>query len=397
MKKHIILFCMITVAVWGFAAPGDTIEIYELHYDAELTHAGQLVILQEMAETQPANATEFYAKALRKLVGEYTDIKRGQEKIDADEQGLILAKQLGAARHAPSASDLWLVVDKFEGAKARAEALMALGNIPATAYIPQVIKVLNTMNLKPTANRQYGEWVADGAIIALERYKDPSGYLPVFFASIGWYSETIRNQAIKSLAIITDDPSSYMMTVVKETSYKPNEKYAALQNIEATKVDNKKKVEIAVEALNQGWRIKISSKDVEGRKTIIGLRMLAINMINRYRSDDQAIYPLLERSSTDKDSSMDEKFAAIATLASQGTPEAAKRLANILVGLNRQRIRNNINQEDEQLVRAVIPALGQLALNEGKEALAAVGSSNWPPAVKTLADDALKQIITKNR
>jgi len=395
MKKHIILFCMIMAAVWGFAAPGDTIEIYELHYDAELTHAGQLEILQEMAKTQPANATEFYARALRKLVGEYTDIKRDNEKKAADEKGLILAAQLGAAKYAQSASDLWLVVDKFEGAKAKAEALMALGNIPATAYIPQVIKVLNTMNLKPTANRQYGEWVADGAIIALERYKDPSGYLPVFFASIGWYSETIRNQAIKSLAIIADDPSPFMMKVVKETSYKPYEKYSALKNIEASSVDNKKKVEVAVEALNQGWRI--NSKDNEVKRTLIDMRMLAINMINRYRSDDQAIYPLLERSSTDKGSSLDEKFSAIATLASQGTPEAAKRLANILVGLNRQRIRNNINQEDEQLVRAVIPALGQLALNEGKEALAAVGSSNWPPAVRTLADDALKQIISKNR
>jgi len=392
MKKHTILFCMITVAVLGFSANED-VEIYDLHYNAELTHVGQLAILQDMAKTQPSGASEFYARALRKLVSEYTDIKGNNEKRAADEKAIILAAQLGTAKHAPAASDLWLVADKFEAPKAKAEAMMALGNIPATAYIPQVIRKLEELNVKPTPNRQVGEWIADGAIIALERYQDPSGYLPVFFASIGWYSETIRNQAIKSLSLIAEDPSPYMMDVVKKPSYNPYVKFAALKNIEATAVDNKKKVEIAVEAFNQGWRI--NTRDNEVKKTLTEMRMLAINMINRYKTDDQAIYPLLERSCTQ--GSLDEKFAAIATLASQGTEEAAKRLSNILAGLNRQRLRNNINQEDEQLVRAVIPALGQLGLAQGKASLSAVGASNWPPAVVKLADDALRQIISNNR
>jgi len=393
---------MMTVAVLAFAAPGDSVEIYELHYDAVTKndvvspHTAQLEILQEMAKTQPSGATEFYARALRRLVGEYTDIKGNNEKKAADEKAIILAAQLGAAKYAPAASDLWLVAKEpngFETPMARAEAMMALGNIPATAYIPQIIRVLESMNLKPQANRLAGERIATGAIVALERYKDPSGYIPVFMASIGWYSDIVRDQATKSLAIIADDPSPFMLEVVKKPSYKPYDKFSALKSIEASKVDNKKKVEVAVEALNQGWLLG-NSKDVQVRKTLVDMRMMAINMINRYKSDDQAIYRLLERSSTDRNSSMDEKFSSIATLASQKTPEAAKRLSNILDGLNRQRLQNNINQEDEQLVRAVIPALGQLGLSEGKPSLAAVGSSNWPPAVKTLADEALKQIIS---
>ena len=396
MKKHIILFCMITVAVLAFAAVGDSVEIYELHYNAELTHVGQLEILQEMAKTQPAGATEFYARALRKLVSEYTDIKGNNERKAADEKAIILAAQLGAAKYAPAASDLWLVAKEpngFEAPMARAEAMMALGNIPATTYIPQIIRVLESMNLKPVPNRLAGERIATGAIVALERYKDPSGYIPVFMASIGWYSEIVRNQAIKSLAIIAEDPSPFMLEVVKKPSYKPYDKYSALKNIEASKVDGKKKVEVAVEALNQGWLLG-STKDVQVKKTLVDMRMLAINMINRYKTDDQAVYRLLERSGNE--GSLDEKFAAIAALASQGTEEGAKRLANILDSLNKKRLRNNITQEDEQLVRAVIPALGQVGLDQGKEALAAVRTSNWAPAVQTLADEALKQILSKS-
>jgi hypothetical protein len=394
MKKHIILFCMMTAAVLAFAA-GEDVEIYELHYNAELTHVGQLEILRDMEKTQPSGATEFYARALRKLVSEYTDIKGNNEKKAADEKAIILVSQLGAAKYAPAASDMWLVAkdpNGFNEPMARAEAMIALGSIPATAYIPQIIRILEAMNLKPVPNRLAGERIATGAIVALERYKDPSGYIPVFMASIGWYSEIVREQAIKSLAIIAEDPSPFMMEVVKKPSYKPYDKFSALKSIEESKVDNKKKVEVAVEALNQGWLLG-NSKDAQVRKTQVDMRMLAINMINRYKSDDPAIYPLLEKSSTQ--GSMDEKFSAIATLASQGTEESAKRLSNLLVGLNRQRLRNNINQEDEQMVRAIIPALGQLGLSEGKPSLAAVSASNWPPAVVKLADDALKQILSK--
>jgi hypothetical protein len=266
--------------------------------------------------------------------------------------------------------------------------MMALGNIPAKTYLPHITRVLVNMNQKPTTNRLYGERIAYGAIIALERYKEPSGYLPVFYASIGWYSEGLREQAKKSLAIIDEDPSSYMMSALKGAAYNQDDKFAALQNIEASSVDNKKKVEIAVEALTQGWRISV--KGEVAKLTVTEMRKLAIDMINRYRSDDKAIYRLLERSCSE--GSLDEKFAAIATLTSQGTEEASKRLANILTNLNTKRLRNNITPEDEQVVRAVIPALGQLGHSPGRSPLSNVSASNWPPAVVKLADDALDQL-----
>ncbi|MDR0455453.1 MAG: hypothetical protein LBH20_02065 [Treponema sp.] len=387
MKKHLIFLLMITAAVSGFAADQD-VAVYEIHYNAALSYASQLVILQDMAKTQPSDANEFYTKALRKLVAEYSNIKDDNEKKAADEQAIILAAQLGAGKHAPAASDLWQVANRFEAAMARAEAMMALGNIPAPAYIPQIIRVLESMNVKPTPNRLYGERIANGAIIALERYQDPSGYLPVFFASIGWYAPIVREQATKSLAIIAQDPSSYMMDVVKKSSYNHYAKFAALKNTEAAAIDNKKKVEIAVEALNQGWRS--NNRNEEIKITLAEMRKLAINMINRYKSDNQAIYQLLERSCTQ--GGLDEKFSAIATLASQGTEESSKRLSKLLVDLNNKRLRNNIDQEDEQLVRAVIPALGQLGLAQSRSALSAVGASNWPPAVVKLADEALDQL-----
>ena len=390
MKKLIICFILITAAAAAGFSATEEVQVYEYLYNASPTHSGQLDILQNMAESRLSGAGEFYAKALRKLVGEYRNIRDVTEKNAADEQAMLLSALLGAEKYTQAAADLWLVVDQFAGPLVKSEALMALGKIRATTYLPQVIRVLESVNAAPTADRLNGERIAFGAIISLEKYQDASGYLPVFFASIGWYSDRIRSQAAKSLPFISNNPAPYMLEVVKGSAYDYTAKYSALRTIEAARgVDSKNKVSVAVAALTEGWRS--STNDVQLRAILTDMRKMAIGMINRYKSDDEAIYPLLERSYS-QGVDIQEKLAAVAALASQGTEESAKRLSKFLMDLNAKRINNNIRQEDEQMVRAVIPALGQTGQSIGRPALSAVGASNWTPAVVSLANNALKQL-----
>ena len=378
---------MVVAAVWGFSA-SEEVQIYEYLYNAAPTNVGQLDILQNMAESRLTGAGEFYAKALRKLVSEYKNIRDVTQKNAADEQAMLLSALLGAEKYTQAAPDLWLVVDGFTAPLVKAEALMALGKIRATSYLPQVIRVLESMNASPTADRLNGERVAFGAIISLEKYQDPSGYLPVFFASTGWYSDRIKTQASKSLPYISDDPSPYMLQVVKGSAYDYSTKYIALRAIEAGKVDNKNKAEVAVAALSEGWRA--STNDVQLRTTLADMRKLAITMITRYKTDDEAVYPLLERSYNQGD--IDEKLSAITALGSLGTEEAVRRLSSYLMDLNSKRISGNIRQEDERMVRAIIPAIGRTGRSEGRDALTMVGASNWTPAVQALATTALRQL-----
>ena len=389
MKKIAVLFLlMIAAAVLGFAGT-EEVDVYAYLYNASLTNSAQLDILQNMAEAKLTGAGEFYAKALRRLVSEYRNIRNVTEKNAADEQAMILSALLGAEKYTQAAPDLWLVVEAFSAPLVKAEALMALGKIRATAYLPQVIRVLQSVNTSPTADRLTGERIAFGAIIALEKYQDPSGYLPVFFASTGWYSARIRDQAKKSLPLIAKDPTPFMMEVVRGPGYSYPVKYEALQTIEAAGVDNASKVGVAVAALAEGWRS--STTDPQLRTTLSSMRKLAIRMINRYKTDDETIYPLLERSYT-QGFDTDEKFAAISALASQQTDESARRLSKFLMDLNSRRQSGNIRQEEEQMVRAIIPAIGQNGRAIGRPALNAVISLDWTPAVKTLAENAIKQL-----
>ncbi|MCL1837069.1 MAG: hypothetical protein FWG46_05935 [Treponema sp.] len=389
MKRPLIFLALLIItAIFCFAGP-EEVDIYAYLYNSSLTNSAQLDILQSMAEAKLTGAGEFYAKALRRLVSEYKNIRNVTEKNAADEQAMILSALLGAEKYTQAAPDLWLVVEAFSAPLVKAEALMALGKIRATNYLPQVIRVLNSVNAAPTTDRLTGERIAFGAIISLEKFGDPSGYLPVFFAATGWYSNRIKDQALRSLPLIAKDPTPFMMEVVKGPGYSYPTKYTALQTIEAADVSPQNKVSVAVAALAEGWRG--STSDVQLRTTLASMRKLAINMINRYKTEDESIYPLLERSYTQGFDS-DEKLRAIAALASQGTDESARRLSTFLMDLNAKRQSGNIRQEDEQMVRAVIPALGQTGRPIGRPALNAVISLDWTPAVKTLAQNAISQI-----
>ena len=396
MKKlGVILVLMVAAAVLGFAA-SEEVQVYEYLYNAAPTNAGQLDILQNMVQSRLTGAGEFYAKALRKLVSEYKNIKDVTQRDAADEQAMLLSALLGAEKYTPAASDLWLVVQEFSAPLVKAEALMALGKIRAVNYLPQVIRVLESTNAAPTADRLNGERVAFGAIISLEKYQDPSGYLPVFFASTGWYSDRIKSQAAKSLPFISQNPTPYMMEIVKGAGYDYPTKYGALRTIEASKVSNQDKVSIAVAALAEGWRS--STSDARLRGTLADMRKMSISMINRYKTSDESIYPLLERCYT-QGIDMQEKLGAVAALASQGTDESMRRLAKFLAELNDKRQSDNIRPEDEQMVRAVIPALGQTGrpnVIEGRSALEITRSSaKWTPAVKALAENAIKTLYPR--
>jgi hypothetical protein len=386
MRKTIIVLLLISfVSVLGFSGT-EEVDVYAYLYRTSLTNAAQLDILQNMAEAKLTGAGEFYASALRRLVSEYSNIKNSTEKNAAAEQAMILSALLGAEKYTPAAADLWLVVDGFSEPLVRAEALMALGRIRATNYLPQVIRVLDNLNLKPTPDRLNGERVAFGAIISLEKYQDPSGYLPVFLASAGWYSQRIRNQASKSLPFIAKDPSPFMLEVVKGVKYDYSTKYLALQTIEKTNVDTKNKAEIAVAALAEGQ--KAVGNDVQLSTILANMRKQALNMINRYKSNDKSIYHLMERSYTNG-FDLQEKILAVNAISSQRTDEAADLLSNFLKALNE---RLPLNRDQDQLIREIIRGLGITGRPRARTALNTIAMYDYTPAIKTLATQALNQI-----
>jgi hypothetical protein len=393
MKRFISIVLLSVSAVFGFAA-SEELEMYTYLYNGALTNSEKLAILQNVAELNVSGAGEFYAAALHQLVTGYQNINNVTEKSAADEQAMLLAALLGSEKYNGAAPDLWRTVETFADPLVKAEALMALGKMRAAAFLPQIIRLLSALNTTSTPDRLTGERIAFGAIISLEKYQDPSGYLPIYFASVGWYSDRIKSQARKSLALISQDPTEFMTQIIKSSGYTYEVKLTALQTIEASGVPNTAKAGVAVDALSEGWRS--ATTDVRQRGHLNQLRKLAINMINRYGTENEAVYPLLERSykqfAERNDGDRDEALDAIVTLAALGSDESARRLSAFLMAINQKLQSGTLTRKDEDLVREIIPALGKAGRPIARPALNSVTALNWTEAVKTLAREALQTI-----
>jgi hypothetical protein len=264
-----------------------------------------------------------------------------------------------------------------------------MGRIRNPDYLAQILQTLSDLNLNPTADPEAGGRIAYGAILALEKYREPVGYNPVFFASVGWYNRRIKEQAAKSLPFIIDDPSEPISAILRSSSYSYDIKLIALQKQEASKAAVSAKASVAAVALGESWRA--STADQVQRMVLANTRKLSIDMLKRYGSTDAAIVPLLKQS-YDRGVDTEERLAAVSALSAISSDDAVRTLSGFLLGLNTKRRDNNITQEDERMVRAVIPALGATASPLARAALRNVDTLDWTNAVKVLAAEALKKI-----
>ena len=394
MKKIFLVCLLVFITTLGFSASED-LGLYTFLYNGTLTHEDQLALLQVMVDSKISGGGEFYSAALTRLISEYPNISGATERDYADDQAILLASLLGQEKYSGAAPDLWRMFNAFTNPLVKSEALMSLGRIRATQFLPQVIYELEKLNNNaPSRDILNSERVAFGAVIALEKYQDISGYLAVYFASTGWYSDRIKSLAKKAMEVISSDPTEPMLQVIRSSGYDYATKLAALQTIESSNVSGSSKSRVAVAAFSEGWRA--ATNDVRLRGQLNLLRKTSMNMIRSYGASEDEVYALLERSykqfADRTDGDRDEALEAIVTLRTLATDEAAKRLSGFLMTINSKMQSGTLTRKDEDLVREIIPAMGATKQASAKQALNVVIALNWTSAVKTLAQDALREI-----
>lgn len=358
-------------------------------FDSYDSLADRLKIVQGAAESG-SPAAEFYAHALDKLLREYPGIRGATNIKTADDMVIVIARQLGEEGYTEAGANLWSAVEVFSNPLVKAEALTSLGKVQAVNYLPQAAQVLTDLNNSPRPeSRADSENIAYGAIRGLEAYKEPSGYLPVFFAYLGWYSQRTKERAKEALPNIMENPSEPLISVIKSSSYNYSIKYAALQVVEESDITSQLKASAAVAALAEAWRTSTSA--VSQRSILANIRKLAANMVRRYGTEDTNVYPLLERCYKEGIDT-EEQIAAVAALAALASDDSARRLSAFLMDINERFARGVLTQEDERLIRVIIPALGSTGRSLARPALNAVLRLDWTSAVHRLAQDALKKI-----
>jgi hypothetical protein len=387
MKKIITLITVFVVISGAVYAQDQEPDFYTQQLDSQTTIEG----IKRVVQTAFAEGVsdEFYVRALDKLVGFLPNISGASQQKDADDLGILLSAKLGEDQYAAGGPNLWKAVESYTNPLVRAEALASLGKAQAVDFIPQVVQLLSDINTDSGRDPMSREQVAYGAIIALEEYKDSSGYLPVFFVTVGWYTDRIKSRAREALPKIMDNPTEPLISVIKGSSYNFTAKYGALQVLEESDVTAQQKAQGAVAALSEAWRTNISQSSFRG--TVINLRKLSLSMVRRYGTEDANVYPLLEKCYREG-SDQEEQIAAIAALSALASDDSARILSGFLMDINTRQARGTLTQEDERMIRVIIPALGNTGRPGARNALRATLQADWTSTVLRLTQDALKQI-----
>jgi hypothetical protein len=365
-------------------------DFYNKQFDSANTIQDQLAITQEVAAANFEGAGAFYTHALGTLLTQYPRLGTPLEKNTADDMAKLLCQKIGGGGDAGPGQNLWRVVEVFSNPLVKAEALRALGKLQAVDLLPQVVQLLTDLNNAPPPNeRTNREQIAFGAVDALESYRDSSGYIPVFLASTGWYSERIKSRAREALPNIIDNPSDPLISILKSSSYGYAIKYQALQVLEASEVTAQQKAAGAVAALADVWN---SSTNVSGQRATLALnRKLCLSMIRRYGTEDANVYRLLERCYKEGYDE-EEQIAALAALSALASDDSVRIISSFLADMTARMRSGLLTREDERLIRVIVPALGNTGKPSARIPLQSVLNNDWTSAVKTLARDALKKI-----
>jgi hypothetical protein len=399
MKKRLsFVLCLLFFTVFtGFSqeAGSGSSELsgeLQMHFDL-YRNAGswseRLGILQEVVREAPAGVERFYMDVLQTMFTTYSSISGTQDLNTADSIAKITVEKLGEAKYSAAAADVNKVVTTVKDPVVRSAAMIALGQIQAKEYLPQIIQILNDINGRPASqNRQSSEQLAYGAIVALDHFRDEAGYLPVFFAARSWYDERVKNQARQTLQKISAEPWDLLISVIKGAGYSIENKRDALQFLDESSAENGKKSEAANAALAQTW--VVAATGTLDRENLKDLRKISIGMLGKYGAGDDSSYGLLERAYSGGD--IDEKRTAINALAALADSQAVAILSRSLQAMNVKLADNVLTNSDRAITQALITALGKTGNSEAKPALNSVLNYDWTNAIKNLTRANLQKI-----
>ncbi|MDR1216557.1 MAG: hypothetical protein LBK25_07745 [Treponema sp.] len=387
--KRLIITALLSVAALVLFADDD-VDFYTNQFNTAGTVVEQLSVVEAAIEQGIDNA--FYASALNRLIAEYPSIKTVQEFIAADKLAQTLVKVLGEAKYTDAALDVWKTVTVFSSPIVKAEGLISLGVMQAADFLPQVVQTLKDVNTKGPVNRLSGERIAYGAISSLASYNDPSGYLPVFFAANGWYSNWVRKAASDALPQLQDDPSDQLITVITDPAYTYEQKLLALQTLEKSSTADANKANAAATALAQGWRGSSPNPDI--RRDIVRVRKLAISMIAEYGAPEENIAEtvgFLNRSyryGVDEE----EQLFTIDAMTKIANDDAVKNLGVYITDINERHSRKVFNKTDERRIRALITGVGNTHNQNAKPYLQSVLGVDWTNPILKLAKQKMDEL-----
>ena len=347
-------------------------------------------IMQNITPLDDRSLEPFLVSSLDELVYGELSQYRTNKSTYADWELLTRAiiQELGDIKAQSAAVTIWDVAETTEAALLKAEALIALGNIRATVYAPEIAIILRNLNYNSREDRADAEIEAYATIVALEKMREDVGFEYVFDASVGWYGDRVTNHASEALGNMSDEPVALLIGIIKSnTNYRY--KRFALDKALSLDASSSEKTSAAVTALAEG--LKYAESDYDLLLQLSKLRVDAITVLITLGEASPELPDLLDRAINEGD--LDEKLIAIQALGSDGSDEAATVLARRLTEFNdRKSSGMAINNDELLLLKQIMFALGESGNQIGIQPMREMAFVGYTPALLRQADEAMAKI-----
>jgi len=368
--------------------------------------AERLRVLESVREAGITGIGEFYHDALKFLLARIPDIRGRTEQDAVEKSAVILCQGLGAEKYTAAAPDIWQVAVNFdvvrdanEGSAMQA-ALIALGQVNGTDYLPQIVQRMNDYNTQTYRNpeaRRRVQMAVIGCINALETMHDISGYRPVFFASVGSYDPAVRQIASNALPNIVEDPGDVISAIIQDASNDPSIKLTAWREMLRTRAPGPSKAKVAAIALATGWNYSTSNRPLQ--ENLRDMRKSAIDTIRQFGIVDNSVYANLERSyATNFNSNQpdyDEIMLTLNALAAVKSEESVDLFNKFLRELHGRRRNGPWGDKERRVFEWVISCIGVTGTKsqDSRLLLSTIQrTADYTPYEQGLARRALEQL-----
>lgn len=392
MRKYLILsVLLITVIFQGFA--GDRSEVWSRMYKRSVLPKLKYSLMLNIVELNDRGMIPLLEEILAEDLIANLDNKRGvTEEQDFIELTKLVVRELGELKSKNSGSLVYTIAKETTDPLLRADAIIALGNMRADAYIDDIAFMLRNINMRPvkgkSAELEAESKVAYGCITALDRFRNIEGYSSVFFASVGWYDQRVKFFADKVLKTIVENPIEALIPIISDGSFKDKEK--AIYEVAACNAPAEDKARAAREAMKQGFD-NVADTIQEGM-ILTSIRKSAIKVLYGSKSSDvEDVYYLSQ--SVNNGSDLEEKIYGIRTLGQNSSPEAVEALVSHLEFYNDRSVNGlDISYADQDVIKEIIVTLGNTGNSTVSGVLTEVQFSGYSNGVVKIAKEALGKI-----
>lgn len=389
MRKHMAMMALALAGLVLAAGANERVRVYAfILSQADSVHQKQAAV-SSLVELGDEAAAPYLADELDELLAARSGVARGSQTEDYERLVRILVKALGDWRYTNAASSLMRVVEDSSDPLSRAEALIGLGSMRAAEYAEEIALLLRNLTFTPPADRDGGEKVAYGAVLALERMRSPLGFEQLFAASEGWYSKRVKEQAERSLELVLPDPSDAIRAIIAVDT--PDRIIRALSLALRSQAPQNRQRELASLALERGIALSPGRTRAE-QLSLADLRTRAMNALVALQDTEGRNAAFIAEAY--RISSTDERLVALRALGTNRSADAASALSDIILRLNSDMSAGLVNDTQNTLMRA---ALQNAALNRQQSLATALiivqnNTQKLSNAIIRLATESLKTL-----